>query len=278
MAVVSVVSMKAAEKQQEGNLAAALNMVVERGVNRKTAQRAQRGVRVYASLMEVDLAVSMLVAARVPRALLISANPMVVAKDARTPTARRVPREALPSAKAMEEANVVQLKVAQKVYMEVHNPVSSTGVERGARLKDAPRALEAVLIAVLAMVGARDAYMLGVTRARREAPIFARRTEGANVARGVIQGPALESVALLVTYLRKARKACVSITTRCWMMIASMVAKHLVLSVLQAVRLIVRTTLQTPKPAGAVSSCFQWRLLVKCQHLFPRAGCMVVTL
>lgn len=275
--VVDAVSMKAAEEQLEGNLAVALNMVVEKGVNRRTAQRAQRGVRVYASRMEVDLAVSMLAAARVPRALRISANPMVVAKDARTPTARRVPREALHSAKAMEEENVVQPKVARKVCMGVHNHVLGMEVARGACLKDAPRALEAVLIAVSAMVGARDAYMLAVTRARREAPIFARLTEGANVARGAVQGPALKLAALLVTILPEAKKACVFITTRFWMMTVSMVVKHWVLSVLQTVPLIVRTTLQTPKPAGTAISCFQWRLLVMRRYLFPRAESMAVT-
>jgi hypothetical protein len=276
MVVVDVVSMKAAEEQLEGNLAAVLNMAVERGANRRTAQRVQRGVRVYASLMEVDLAVSMLAAARVPRVVQISANPMVVGKDARTRTARRVPREVLHSAKAMEEGNVVRLKVVQKVCMEVHNPVLSTEVARDACSKDAPRALEAVLIAVLAMVGASDAYMLGVTRVRREELIFARLTEGANVAPGVTQGLTLELVALLVIALPEERKACVFITTRCWMMIVSMVVKHCVLSVLQAVLLIVRITLQTP--ASTAVSCFQRRpLFVMCLYLFPRAVSMAVT-
>jgi len=279
MAVVNVVSMRIAEEQQEESLADALNMVVEKGVNRRTAQRVRRGAQVYASLMEVDLAVSMLAARRVPRAVLISANPMVVAKDARTPTAPRVPREPLYSAKAMEEESVVQLKVAQKVYMEVHNPVLSMEVAKGAYLKDAPRALEAVLITVLVMVGARDAYMLGVTRARREAPTFARRMEEANVARGATQGPTSEPAALLVIALQEARKACAFITTRSWMMIVSTVAERWVLSVLQAplLPLTVRTTLQTLKLGGTAFPCSQRRLLAVCRALFPRAGCTAAT-
>ena len=48
MAVVDVVCMRIAEEQQEENLAAALNMVVEEGVNRRTVQRVRRGVQVYA--------------------------------------------------------------------------------------------------------------------------------------------------------------------------------------------------------------------------------------
>jgi len=279
MEVVDVVSMRAAEEQQEGNLAAALNMVVVKGANRRTVQRARKGVQAYALPMEVDLAVSMLVARRAPREVLIFANPMVVAEDARTLTARRVPREVLNSAKGMEEANAVQLKAAQNVCMEAHNSVLRMEVARGVWWKDAPRAPEVVPIAVLVMVGARDAYLLGVTRARREAPTFARRMEEANVARGATQGPTSEPAALLVIALQEARKACAFITTRSWMMIVSTVAERWVLSVLQAplLPLTVRTTLQTLKLGGTAFPCSQRRLLAVCRALFPRAGCTVAT-
>lgn len=131
MAVVGVVSMKDAEEQPEANLVAVLNMVAEKGANRTTAQRAQKGVQAYALLTEVVVAVCRLVAARGHRAALISVKLMVVAKDAHTLVVLRAPKEAHHSAKGMVEVNVVQLKVAQKVFMAAPSSVSHTEVERG---------------------------------------------------------------------------------------------------------------------------------------------------
>jgi len=129
-AVVDVVSMKGAEEQQEGNLDAVLNMVVEKGANRTTAQRVLKDAQAYALLMEVGAVVCMLVVARGLRAALISVKLMAAEKDARTRLVPRVRREAHHFAKAMEEVNVVQLKVARKACMEVPNSVWLTEVGR----------------------------------------------------------------------------------------------------------------------------------------------------
>ena len=131
MAVVGVVSMKGAGEQQEGNLDAVLNMVVEKDANRKTAQRALKGAQAYALPTEAVVAVCMLVVARVHREAPIFVKPMAVAKDAHTPVVPRVQREAHHTAKATVEVNVVQLKAARKVCMVAPNSVSHTEVARG---------------------------------------------------------------------------------------------------------------------------------------------------
>ena len=64
------------------------------------------------------------------------------------------------------------------------------------------------------MAGVRDANLLAVIKAHREALISARRTEEASVAHGDLT---LEG--LLVIALREAKWVCVFITTHCWMMI-----------------------------------------------------------
>jgi len=63
---------------------------------------------------------------------------------------------------------------------------------------------------VLATAGARDANLLAVIKAHREALISVKRTEEANAVHGDLT---LE--ALLVIALQEAKRACVFITTRC---------------------------------------------------------------
>lgn len=125
------------------------------------------------------------------------------------------------------------------------------------------------------MVEARDANLLAVTRAHREALISARPMEEANVVHGAIKDLNLE--ALLVIVLQEAKWACVLFTTRCWKMIASMGGDHWVLSASRVMPLIMEIALQTLKRAGTTFSGIQWKLLVVCRSQPLTVGFMVVT-
>jgi hypothetical protein len=109
------------------------------------------------------------------------------------------------------------------------------------------------------MAGARDANLLAVIKAHREALIFVRRTEEANAAHGDLT---LE--ALLVIALQEVKWVCVSTTTHCWMMIAFMGDKHWV-------HLSMEIAFHPLKQAGKISSCVQWWLLV-CRSRLPNVG------
>lgn len=92
------------------------------------------------------------------------------------------------------------------------------------------------------MVAARDANLLAVIKAHREALIFARHTVEANVVPGDLT---LE--ALLVIALQGAKWVCVFIITHCWMMIAFMGGEHWV-------PLSMRTAFQILKQAATTFS------------------------
>ena len=73
---------------------------------------------------------------------------------------------------------------------------------------------EAAPTDVLVTVGVSDASPPAVIRVRREALISARRTVEAGVACGGIRVQTSDPVALLVTALEEAKRACAIITTR----------------------------------------------------------------
>jgi len=73
---------------------------------------------------------------------------------------------------------------------------------------------EAAPTDVLVTVGVSDASPPAVGRVRREALISARRTVEAGVACGGIRVRTSDLVALLVTALEEAKRACAIITTR----------------------------------------------------------------
>lgn len=123
---------------------------------------------------------------------------------------------------------------------------------------------EAVLIAVLGMAGARDAKLLAVIRAHKEALIFARHTVEAKGAPGDLT---LE--ALLVIVLQEAKWVCVFSTTHCWMMIVFMGAELWAL-------LSMEIAFHTLKQASTTFSCVQWRLLSVCRSRPPNVAYTVV--
>jgi len=124
---------------------------------------------------------------------------------------------------------------------------------------------EAVLIAVLGMARARDAKLLAVIRAHKEALIFARHTVEAN---GVPGELTLE--ALLVSALQEAKWVCVFNTTHCWMMIVFMGGEYWVL-------LSMEIAFHTLKQASTTFSCVQWRLISVCPPRPPNVAYTVVT-
>ncbi|KAG8070416.1 hypothetical protein GUJ93_ZPchr0006g45883 [Zizania palustris] len=88
------------------------------------------------------------------------------------------------------------------------------------------------------MVGARGANLLAVIRVHREALIFARHMEEANVACGVMKDLTMELVKLPVSVLQEAKKACVFITIHSQMTVVSMGLEHWVLSLSPAMPLL----------------------------------------
>jgi len=74
---------------------------------------------------------------------------------------------------------------------------------------------------VLATVGARDANLLAVIKAHREALISVRRTEEANAVHGDLTLEAFPVIAL-----QEAKWVCVFTTTHCWMTIVFMGGEH----------------------------------------------------
>ncbi|KAG8058647.1 hypothetical protein GUJ93_ZPchr0002g26096 [Zizania palustris] len=131
------------------------------------------------------------------------------------------------------------------------------------------------------MVGARDANPPAVTRVHREAPVFARHMEAANVACGVTKDLTMGLATLLVSGLQEAKTACVFITIHSQMTVVSMGLEHWVLSVSSEMPLLREITIQTLKQAAThpveAFSCILWRLLVVWQSQLLRVGCMVVT-
>lgn len=98
----------------------------------------------------------------------------------------------------------------------------------------------------------------------------------ANVAYGDILVLSLDLMALLVTALQEARKACVFNTTHWWTTIVFMGVCRLVLSALSAARFLMEMFLQALKQAGKAFSCIQPRLPIMCLFQHLRVVCMVV--